>query len=108
MVAMMADLAVTSGYLDTLAQLQDQAAETAGSAETATSGIGKNLWLTHGVVSSITNIAVDKAEAVRRTVGEAMKHASTGLAAKLRTASTAYDHTDEQAGLTIDGQVITR
>jgi Excreted virulence factor EspC, type VII ESX diderm len=100
-----ADLAVTPEYLDTLAAMQDQAADKAGSAATAASDLSGKLWLSHGIASGASNLAFSNAEEARQAAGNAIKKASTELAVKLRAASDAYQATDDQTGENIDKQV---
>jgi uncharacterized protein YukE len=98
-------LTVTPEYLDALAAKQDQAADTAGSAAAAAAHLKTQVWVTHGVACGASNVGFSDAEAARRKAGQAMKQASTSLAAKLRSAANGYTSTDEQTTTAIDRQV---
>jgi hypothetical protein len=98
----MNDLVVTAGYLGTLAGQQDQAAEQIGAATTVTTDAKTSVWVSHGVASVSFNIAVVKAEAARRALGEHMKASATDLGAKLRIADDVYDDTDMQLAENLD------
>ncbi len=91
------DLVVEPEHLKTLATTQDETADNQASAATAASGLGTSLWVSHGVICWASNGAIADAEAARRAAGEAMNKASTSLAGKLRTASTLYQSTDDEA-----------
>lgn len=101
----MADLTVTPGYLETLAAKQDEAASAAGNAAEAAKEFETEIWVSHGVVSQASNHAFSEAVDARRSAGEAMKKASTNLAAKLRAAEAVYHGTDEQASSAIEQQM---
>jgi len=104
----MENLVVNPEHLKGLATTQEVAATKEGAAATAASGIETAVWVTHGVVCGASNVAFTKAEAARRSAGDAMKKTSTNLAEKLRVASTAYESTDQQTGGQIDKQVLDR
>ncbi|WAC93300.1 ESX-1 secretion-associated protein [Mycobacterium sp. Aquia_213] len=102
----MLDLVVTPNYLDRLATIENQASDKIGSAAGATNGVSSDVWLTHGVASEPSNIALTRAEAARRSAIEAMQSVCKDLAVKLGAAADAYSKTDEQAGGNIDKQLL--
>ncbi|CDO88005.1 hypothetical protein AWC29_02345 [Mycobacterium triplex] len=102
----MADLAVTPEHLDSLATKQDQAATQATTAASAGSNVEVATWVTHGVVSGVSNVAFTKAAAARKKTADAMSKASTELAGKLRTAKAVYGSADDEAGKSIDKQLL--
>ncbi|SPM43461.1 ESX-1 secretion-associated protein EspC [Mycobacterium numidiamassiliense] len=104
----MADLVVTPTHLDKLAATQDQAAAQATTAASAGSNVQVAAWVTHGVISGVSNVAFTGAAAARQKTAEAVSKASTELAAKLRTAKAVYTGTDDEAGQNIDRQVLDR
>ncbi|KAA1251795.1 ESX-1 secretion-associated protein [Mycobacterium simiae] len=104
----MANLALTPGHLDNLAGKQDRAAEMTAEAATAANGIPTAVWVTHGVISSSSNIRFVEAEAARRMAAENMRKVAADLAAKLRTAKETYASVDEELSRNIDKQMISR
>jgi ESX secretion-associated protein EspC/F len=95
----MADLLVSPAILESLAKNQADAAKDAQEAADALSGAGMDTWLNHGVISGCSNSAFVTIEGIRQTAGSELADASTGLAAKLRTAKQAYEGVDgELAG----------
>jgi Excreted virulence factor EspC, type VII ESX diderm len=103
-----ANLAVTPGYLEKLATKQDEASKKAGEAAGAASDTEWKVWLTHGVISGISNGAFSTAEGVRRSAGANISRAASDLAAKLRTASQTYESVDEELRGNIDKQVLPK
>ncbi|WAC89805.1 type VII secretion target [Mycobacterium sp. Aquia_213] len=104
----MADLAVTPEHLDTLATKQDQAATQATTPASAGANVEVATWVTHGVVSGVSNVAFTKAAAARKKTADAMSQASTKLAGKLRTAKAVYGSADGEASENIDRQLLDR
>ncbi|SOX53208.1 ESX-1 secretion-associated protein [Mycobacterium ahvazicum] len=104
----MTDLAVTPEHLDNLATKQDQASTQAKTAGSAGSNVEVAVWVTHGVISGTSNVAFTKAAAARKKTADAMSKASTGLAGKLRTAKAVYGSADDEAGKSIDRQLLDR
>ena len=102
----MTDLAVTPQYLEQLALFQDQSAEEAGSAARATAGIGKALWVTHGLISDDSNTAVVKAEQARSRAGNALGAVAAELAEWLRDAASAYVNIDDEAASNLARQMV--
>jgi hypothetical protein len=102
----MTDLAVTPEHLDSLATKQDQAATQATTAASAASNMEVATWVTHGIISGASNIAFTKAAAARKKTADTMSQASTGLAGKLRTAKAVYGNADDEAGRSIDKQLL--
>lgn len=96
---------VKPAYLEGLANKQDEAAGRIGSATKATDGIGKKVWVSHGLVCAPTNEAVKDAEAARRRAGQAMRAVSTDLAVKLRKAAEKYKGSDLAAASNLDNQI---
>ncbi|WP_051465108.1 ESX-1 secretion-associated protein [Mycobacterium genavense] len=79
----MSDLVVTPNYLDRLATIQRQTSDNSATAAAVAKGIGDEVWVTHGIVSGPSNVALADAESARRSVIEAMQTASRQLADKL-------------------------
>ena len=104
----MTELDLTPAYLEELARKHDTAATDLEKAAESTAGIGKEVWLTHGVICGPANAAIAQAEASRSVASEGMKAVSNDLAEKLRAARYAYERTDEQAGANIDKQALDR
>ncbi|MEE6138071.1 ESX-1 secretion-associated protein [Mycobacterium sp. 050128] len=104
----MSDLVVTPNYLGQLATIENQTSARIASAAAATKGISSDVWLTHGVGSEPSNIALTRVEAARRGAVEAMQSVCQDLAVKLGTAAAAYASTDEQAAGNIDKQLVSR
>jgi hypothetical protein len=104
----MLNLVVTPNYLEQLATIENQASDNIGSAAEVTKGVSADVWLTHGVGSEPSNIALTRVEGARRAAVEAMQSVCHDLAAKLGTAAEAYTRTDEQAGANIDNQLVDR
>ncbi|RFZ56959.1 ESX-1 secretion-associated protein [Mycobacterium liflandii] len=104
----MANLVVTPQYLQTLAATQTQAAATAASAGAASTNLKNEVWVSHGVISGASKTSFANAEAARRAAANSMNTTSSKLAAKLRIASSAYQGVDEQAGESLDKQIIER
>ncbi|OBI59772.1 ESX-1 secretion-associated protein [Mycobacterium sp. E796] len=102
----MANLTVTPDYLEKLAKSQDQASTTAGDAATATSKIEVAVWVTHGVISGVSNSAFTAAEKARQGAGNNIKTAASDLAAALRTAGKTYAAVDEELSGNLDKQVL--
>ncbi len=104
----MAELTVTPDYLEKIAKRQDDAAAEASGAATAHSGVGSNCWLTHGVISGPSNLAVSTAEEACTAATNTCKKACADLAAKLRTARQAYAGVDAELGGNMDKQVLAK
>ena len=104
----MADLTVDPDYLERLAKKQDDASGKAADAATAAAKIETAVWVTHGVISGVSNSAFTAAENVRRNAGKNIATAASDLAAKLRTAHTAYADVDSDLGANLDKQVLDR
>lgn len=102
----MANLAVTPDYLEKLAKSQDEASKTAGDAATAASKTEVAVWVTHGVISGVSNSAFTAAEKARQGAGNNIKTATSDLAAKLRTASQTYVSVDDELSGNLDKQVL--
>ena len=102
-------LVVQTEHLGKLATVQDETANNqTTSATAAADNLSTAVWVSHGIVSLASNMAFTKAAAARRAAGEAAKKASTGLAGKLRIASTVYQGADELAAKNIAKQVVER
>jgi uncharacterized protein YukE len=104
----MASLKVTPDYLEKLAKSQDEASKTAGDAATAASKIEVAVWVTHGVISGVSNSAFTAAEKARQGAGKNISTASSDLAAALRTASQTYEKVDEELSGNLDKQVLSQ
>jgi len=104
----MADLSVTPEYLEKLAKKQDDASGKASEAATAASKIETAVWVTHGVISGVSNSAFTAAEQVRSNAGKNIATAASDLAAKLRAADTVYAGVDDDSSVNISKQVLDR
>ncbi|MCV7412202.1 hypothetical protein AWC05_13145 [Mycobacterium florentinum] len=102
----MSDLVVTPNYLDELATIENKASAKIGSAAEVTKGISSDLWLTHGVASEPSNVALTRVQDARRSTVEALQRVCQDLAVKLGTAADAYASTDERAAGNIDKRVV--
>ncbi len=101
----MEPMAVTPGDLDTLAAVPAQAATFLGKAAVAADGIGKSVWLTHGLICGTANAAVNTAEDVRRDAVVAVQKAVQQLVGDLHAASDAYAGTDQRSGEDLDPRI---
>ncbi|BBZ46760.1 ESX-1 secretion-associated protein [Mycobacterium parmense] len=104
----MANLAITPDYLEKLAKKQDDASSKARDAATAASGIETAVWVTHGVISGVSNSAATAAEGVRRGAANNIATAASDLAAKLRTAAQTYTGVDQDTSENLNKQVHER
>ncbi|WP_102417966.1 ESX-1 secretion-associated protein [Mycobacterium sp. 4858] len=102
----MANLSVTSTYLDKLARAQDATKENFKSSAGAVDGVGVNVWLNHGLACGPGNDAVVGVEVSRAEAIQLMIEVATDLAANLRAAAKAYDGTDQDAAQNLDKQVL--
>lgn len=102
----MTDLTVTPEYLERLAQFQDQTSDEARSAAHAAFEIRKAVWVTHGLISRASNVAIARAEQARRNAGHAMSGSAADLAEWLRHAAGAYCNTDRQSAQSFARQVV--
>jgi Excreted virulence factor EspC, type VII ESX diderm len=102
----MADLHVTTSYLRELAEKHVTSSTDVEEAANVTSGISSTVWLSHGVISGQCNSAVAEAAAARSAANAAMQAVAIDIAKKLRAAGAAYEGTDQQAGATIDKQML--
>ncbi|MEE6179554.1 type VII secretion target [Mycobacterium sp. 050134] len=98
----MIDLTVDPRYLKELAQYQDQAAVHSSSGATAAEETATNLWVTHGVISGLSNTAAGRCVNVRRAAGVAMADVSARLATALRIAGRLYANVEEDSKDTVD------
>jgi hypothetical protein len=104
----MQDLKVVQEYLEGLAREQDQASKKAGDAATAAEKITAEVWVSHGVISSISNMGATRAENSRRKAGKALLDVFSDFAKKLRTADNAYQTIDEEMAENLTKQVLDR
>jgi len=102
----MSNLEVQPEYLKGLAKEQDAASSKAGDAAKAAEHISLEVWLTHGLISTYSNMAATRTEISRREAGEALATAFSDLAAKLRTADDAYRTVDEEMAENLNKQVL--
>ena len=101
----MTDLFADPEYIKSLAPFQDQAAEAFASAASAVSGIAHDVSSTHGVVCYGAKDALNRVEDAHNKLAKAMQNYSSELAAWLRTASSAYENTDDVAALNLKRQI---
>lgn len=104
----MQELTVDPDYLNELAGFQDQASGQATSGAKATHKVSHDLWLTHGVISGVSNTEVSDAVNDRVAAGKAIAKACAALADSLRSAADAYQGTDEQESENLDNQLLDR
>lgn len=96
------NLKVLTDHVQHLATVQQKAVDLITGANRSIVDPGRNMWDTHGIICSASNLAVSVAEAARRTAGGALVHVSTELSEKLTAAARAYENTDAAAGEDID------
>jgi Excreted virulence factor EspC, type VII ESX diderm len=101
----MADLVYSPGYLEKLAKKQDDGAGKTREAATATKGIETAVWVTHGVISGVSNGSFTAAEEARRSACNSVASAISDLAAALRTAEITYQGVDADLGENLNTQV---
>jgi hypothetical protein len=99
---MATSLGVSPTILELLATKQEAAAEKSGEAAGATGGLTTAVWVTHGVISGVSNGAFSSAEDMRKKAGQNLATAGKDLAAKLRAAKQAYTGVDHDLGDNID------
>jgi hypothetical protein len=104
----MADLLVSPAILEMLAGRQTDAAKDAQAAADALSGLGSDCWVSHGVISGCSNGGFSTVESIRQAAGSAIAGASTGLAAKLRTAKKAYEGVDGELATGLNKQMLDK
>ncbi len=102
----MANLLVTPEYLEKLATRQDEASKKAADAAGAAANIEVAVWVTHGVISGVSNSSFTAAEKARRGAGGNISTATSDLAAKLRTASQTYSGVDDDLRGNLGTQVL--
>ncbi len=90
----MGNLNVTTAHLRELASRQAEAAGAITESAAATQGAAMNMWSSHGVVCSATNMAVLAADGARRSACAAVAKVSSTLSEMLDTAAAQYDQTD--------------
>jgi len=106
-------LVVDQEHLKNLAAHQETAAEEAA---TAAGVVEKEkvpltplgIWLTHGVYSAESNIALNLLVDARRAAAQTMKEASIELAARVVAAGVTYEGVDEDLSANINKQVLDR
>jgi Excreted virulence factor EspC, type VII ESX diderm len=101
-------ITVDPAHLESLAVKQDQASGKAGQAVGAASEFGWQLWVTHGVISGISNGAIELAAGQRRGACQNIATAAHDLAAKLRTAKQTYEGVDQDLSGNLDKQMLER
>lgn len=94
---MASKLLVNTDYLEILAAQLDDASSEIDDAKTATEGVQSDLWVTHGVLSGESNVAVGEALEARDDAALAVADAFDTLYQKLLTAAGQYADTDDQA-----------
>lgn len=102
----MADLAITTEHLETLATKHDDVTAGAESATIAAPDIKGQVDMSHGVASVWSNNAFGEAEKARKEVCEALQQYTADLALKLRTAAKVYANTDTETSSNIAKQVL--
>lgn len=102
----MSDLTADSQEFHRLADRQDNVAAQASQGSGQSRGDFKEkLWETHGIISGPSNNAFStKADARQDAIG-AIEEASITLAAALRAAAAAYQHTDDGSAADLDTQL---
>jgi Excreted virulence factor EspC, type VII ESX diderm len=104
----MPDLLLSPTILDTLAKAQTAAAPDAQAAASALSGLGRKCWVSHGVISGMSNSAISSIESTRQATGSALAQASVQLAAKLEAAQKAYQSVDEELAGNLNKQMLDK
>lgn len=99
-------LSVTSKYLvDVLAKAQQRTTEDFKKSAGATSGVGVNVWVNHGLACGPANDAVVEVEARRAQALGLMIKVAEDLDEKLHKAAELYEGTDHKAAEDIAKQV---
>jgi ESX secretion-associated protein EspC/F len=104
----MSTLGVKPGHLEELAKDQDTASAKSKQAAGAASKIESSVWVTHGVISGVSNTSFTNAERARSAAGGNIAATSADLAAKLRTAARAYEGVDSDLSANVDKQILPR
>lgn len=103
----MADLTVTPGHLEALAQRHNEAAEGAEQAAVATTHIGTQVKKSWGPLFQDVNDKFTEAEKDRRDAVRRIKDRCINLSAKLNSSAQAYVNSDALSGESLDKQVLT-
>ncbi|SCX29121.1 ESX-1 secretion-associated protein [Mycolicibacterium fluoranthenivorans] len=96
------NLRVLTDHLRDLSNSQDKAADQILGANRAVGDTARRVSDSHGLVCSITSIALSTADTVRKEAGSTMEKVSRELSEKLTTAASNYENTDYLAGRKID------
>jgi hypothetical protein len=102
------NLIVTPANLEKYALKQDAASTKAGEAAGATSGLGGLAWLSHGLISGVSNGKITDTEKVRSAACGKISAAAHSLAEKLRAAKLAYQGVDAQLSANINKQMLDK
>ena len=103
----MGNLNVTTAHLRELASQQSEAASAITEAAAATQGTAMNMWSSHGIVCSATNMAVMAADGARGSACTAAATVSSTLSEMLDTAASQYDQTDSAQASELDTTMYT-
>ncbi len=101
-------LKVTPENLEKYAKKQDAASSKAAEAAAATSGLGTSVWLSHGVISGVSNVTFSDAQTVRSAACGKISAAAHSLAEKLRSAKATYEGIDAQLADNLNKQVLDK
>jgi len=102
---MTSPLSADPAEFQTAATYQNEAADEAGTGSTVTADLGKDVWETHGVVSTPSNTAIHTKQTQRAQAGEAIQAACLRLAAQLSASSQTYTTTDDQSAANLYQQM---
>lgn len=94
--------------LDDAAAWQKKAAEHCGDAAGTTSGITTSVWVSHGVISGVSNWGFAGAADAHASAGRNLSAACNRMAAYLGTAGVMYKGVDSDLAVNLDKQVLDR
>jgi hypothetical protein len=101
----MTDLRVTTAHVRELSARQGEAAAQLTTAATVTDGVSQSMWLSHGAICAVSNMAVAAAEGARKGACQAMSSVSADLDEKLTTAAQRYDEMDQANRRQLDERI---
>lgn len=104
----MPGLSVNPGKMEELAVKLDAAHEIAGEATGVTSSVENDCWVTHGVISGVSNGAFGLVAQARQAAVGNLAVRINDLAAKVRTAAATYSGVDRDLSGNLDNQMSSR
>ena len=104
----MAGVTVDPEYLNKLATHLDDAEQEAVDAAAAVVGLTTACYMTHGVISGLSNDAFGRAEQARMSAATAIALTAHNLAAKVRAAGAVYASVDGDLAANIATQMLDK